>query len=109
MPNIRIMNINPDNFEECFRRKQQGLKGPKYQMPTLFAGDICIIRRTKAGSQSSEFGPKAIWFLEKLDDIIEVSDQDIDYWNPNDVWWNEEGAATINHLNKYCPSSTPTP
>ena len=75
-PNVFIININPENWEECLEGHQFGIRvGARH--PKFNEGDICLVRKT-----GKDYGVMGIWVFREEKPVTtkdEVPWEDADY------------------------------
>ncbi len=85
VPKIIVMNINPENIENCIKYTIRGAKINTVSagnVEKLKKGDICIIRRT-SGGRRYKYGVVGIWYFYDKEDIEGIQEP---LWIPTDVW-----------------------
>ena len=84
-PKIVVMNINPENIDNCIRYNIHGAKmntAAAGNTEKLNRGDICLIRRTSGGGRY-HYGVVGIWYYY---DKEELEGQQEPLWIPPNVW-----------------------
>ena len=84
-PKIIIMNINPENIDNCISHTFHGAKmntAAAGITEKLNRGDICLIRRTSAGGRY-QYGVVGIWYYYDKEDL---EGQQEPLWIPPDIW-----------------------
>jgi hypothetical protein len=79
-PNVFVININPDNWEECLKDHRFGIRVDA-RHPKFNKGDIFLVRRT-----GKDYGVMGIWLFkeEKY-----VTTQDEVPWEDSDYRWQQ--------------------
>ena len=84
-PNIVVMNINPENIDNCIKYTIHGAKidtPAASKVNRLNKGDICLIRRTSGGGRY-RYGVAGIWYFHDKEDIEGETEQ---LWVPATGW-----------------------
>ena len=85
IPKIVIMNINPENIDNCISNTFHGAKmntAAAGNTEKLKRGDICLIRRT-SGRGRYQYGVVGIWYYYDKEDI---EGQQEPLWIPPNIW-----------------------
>lgn len=84
-PKIVVMNIDPQNIENCIKDTIHGAKintASAGNVEKLNRGDICLIRRTSGGGRY-EYGVVGIWYFVRSEDVEGIQQPQ---WIPPDIW-----------------------
>ena len=84
-PKIVVMNINPENIDNCIRHTFHGAKmntAAAGNTKKLNRGDICLIRRTSGGGRY-QYGVVGIWYYYDKEDIEGLKNLNFLFLNEN--------------------------
>ncbi|MFX1239127.1 MAG: hypothetical protein ACFE8P_15595, partial [Promethearchaeota archaeon] len=84
-PALVIMNINPENIENCIKNTIHGARSNTAaagNVEKLNKGDICIVRKTSGGGKF-QYGVNGIWYFSHYEDLEGNSEP---LWIPPDGW-----------------------
>lgn len=79
-PTVYILNIDPQNWEECLREHHFGFREDS-RRPRFQKGDICLVRRT-----GKQYGVMGIWIFESEEHVDDPSTLP---WNDAEYTWHQ--------------------
>jgi len=79
-PNVFVMNINPENWEDCLKDHRFGIRVDA-RHPKFNKGDIFLVRRT-----GKDYGVMGIWVFKEEKP---VTTQDEVPWEDSDYGWQQ--------------------